>query len=648
MQDNNLTNKTISGMIWKFAERIGSQLVTTIVSIILARILMPEDYGLISLITIFITLCDVFISSGFGNALIQKKDADEEDFSSVFYASLGISVILYFVLFFSAPFIAQFYENELIIVVLRVMGLRLPIAAVYSVQQAYVSRKMQFRKFFLATLIGTVISGGVGIGMAYGGLGVWALVGQNMTNVFVNMIVLFLAVSWRPKRIFSLKKIKSLLSYGWKLLASGLLDTGYNELRGLIIGKMYSTSDLAFYDQGKKYPSLIANNINSSMNSVLLSAMAKRQADKEKVKQATRKSIRLSGYLLMPCMIGLACVAEQFVKVLLTDKWLPAVPFIQIMCIVYAFYPIHTANLTAIQAMGRSDLFLILEIIKKVVGIAGLLISMWFGVFWIAATMMITTVISSFINAFPNKKLFNYSYLEQLKDMLPALGLSVAMGLPVYLMNFLPVNSVVILCLQVATGIVLYVGFSVIFKVESFFFLWGFIKNLFCKKTRKGKNLIVPKSVENRSNVKREFTREQLSIFLNAVDKDFSVPLSQKQNLTALTDKFYDYGTLFAEVDDGKIISLVAGYTDNVINDRAYLSVVATLEEGRGRGLAPMLINRFIDFARVKGLNAVHLYTDQSNVIAIKMYKELGFKVTCDYNEPRPDDVHFIYYLKDI
>lgn len=485
MQNQDLTNKTVFGLIWKFAERIGSQLVSTVVSIILARILLPEDYGLVSIVTILITLCDVFVSNGFGNALIQKKEVDEVDFSSVFYAGLVISFGLYAVLFFSAPFIAQFYENDLLTLVLRVMGLRIPIASIYSVQQAYVSRQMNYRKFFIATLIGTVISGGIGIAMAYGGMGVWALVAQNMSNVAVNMVILFIVVKWKPKRLFSFKKLKGLLSYGWKLLVSGFLDTGYNELRGLVIGKMYTTSDLAFYEQGKKYPALIANNIASSMNTVLLSAMSKRQDDAEKIKSATRKSIRISSYLMLPCMVGLACVAEQFVHAILTDKWLPAVPFIQMMCVVYAFYPIHTANLTAIKAVGRSDLFLILEIIKKVVGIAGLLISMWFGVFWIAATMMITTVIGSFINAFPNKKLLNYSYLEQLKDMLPALGLSVAMGLPVYLMNFLPISSVVILCLQIATGIVLYVGLSVIFKVESFFFLWGFIKKLFAKKRKK-------------------------------------------------------------------------------------------------------------------------------------------------------------------
>lgn len=485
MQENSLTQQTISGLIWKFAERIGAQLVSTLVSIILARLLMPEDYGLIAIITIFISLCDVFISNGFGNALIQKKDADEVDFSSVFYASVTLSLILYIVLFFCAPYVAQFYENNLITTILRVMGLRLPVAAVYSVQQAYVSRKMQFRRFFIATLIGTVASGVVGISMAYTGFGVWALVGQNMTNVLINMIVLVIVVRWMPKLIFSWSRLKELFSYGWKLLLAGLIDTGYNQARSFIIGKLYSSEDLAYYDQGNRFPALIAVNINSSMSSVLLSAMSKRKEDREKIKQATRKSIRISAYLLMPLMVGLACIAEQFVHVILTDKWLPSISYIQLMCVVYAFYPIHTANLTAIQALGRSDLFLILEIIKKVVGIASILISMWYGVFWIAFSAVIVTIISSFINAFPNKKLLGYSYFEQIKDLLPAIGLSAAMGTSVFVMNYLPINSVLILCLQIIVGAMIYIVFSRIFKVESFMLLWGMIKNFFQSRKRR-------------------------------------------------------------------------------------------------------------------------------------------------------------------
>lgn len=477
-----LTQQTVSGLIWKFAERIGAQLVTAIISIVLARILLPEDYGVVSIVTILITICNVFVSNGFGNSLIQKKDVDEADFSSVFYASLVLSVGLYAILFFAAPYIARFYKNDLLSPVLRVMGLRVPIAAVNSVQQAYVSREMAFRKFFFATLIGTLVSGAVGLYMAYSGYGVWALVGQYLTNVTIDTVMLWITVKWRPKRVFSFKKLKGLLAYGWKLLVSGLLDTGYNELRSLVIGKKYSSADLAYYDKGKQFPSLIAVNVNASFNSVLFSAMSKVQDDREKVKQVTRKSIRVSSYILMPCMMGLAVVAEPFVRVLLTDKWLAAVPYLQIMCVVYAFYPIHTANLTAISAVGRSDLFLILEIVKKVVGIVSLLISMWFGVIWIALTAILTTLISSFINAFPNKKLLGYGYLEQVKDLLPAIGLSVLMGVPVYLMNFIPMNVYALLCLQVLAGVAIYLAASIAFKSESFGFILGYVKRVFNKK----------------------------------------------------------------------------------------------------------------------------------------------------------------------
>lgn len=455
---------------------------TAIISIVLARILMPEDYGLVSIVTILITLCNVFVSNGFGNSLIQKKEVDEIDFSSVFYASLVLSLGLYAILFITAPFIAQFYKNDLLCPVLRVMGLRLPIAAINSVQQAYVARQMAFKKFFFATFSGTLVSGGVGLWMAYNGYGVWSLVGQYLLNVIIGTITLWVIVKWRPKLVFSFQKLKVLFSYGWKLLVSGLLNTGYNELRGLVIGRKYTASDLAYYEEGKKYPSLLAVNMDAAFSAVLLASMSKVQDDREKVKEAARKSIRFSSYFIMPCMVGLACVARPFVQVVFTDKWLPMVPYLQIMCFVYAFYPIHTANLTAIQAVGRSDLFLILEIIKKVIGITSLLISMWFGVFWIAATSILTTITSSFINAFPNKKLLNYSYFEQIKDLLPSFGLSALMGVPVYLMNYLSLNIYLLLGLQILLGVSIYVAASMVFKMESFRFIVAYAKKILKKK----------------------------------------------------------------------------------------------------------------------------------------------------------------------
>lgn len=497
MENNNeinLKSKTMSGVFWKFAERFGAQIVTLIVSIVLARILLPEDYGIISIVTILITLCNVFVTHGFGAALIQKNTSDHLDFSSVFYSSIFISLLLYVVLFFTAKPISIFYGNEILCPVIRVMGLRLPIAAINSVQQAYVAKTLDFKKFFFATLIGTIISGGVGLILAYKGFGVWALVAQYLTNVLIDTLVLFITIKWHPLWEFSFKRVKRLLSFGWKLLVSGLIDTGYNELRSLIIGKMYSTEDLAYYDKGKQFPSLIATNVNAALSSVLFATMSKVNDDISKVKNITRKSISLGSYLIMPCMVGLACVAEPFIRIVLTDKWLPAVPYLQIMCFVYAFWPLHTANLEAIKAIGRSDLYLVLEIIKKLVGLAILFATLWFGVFWIAVGMAISTLVGFFINAYPNRKLLKYSYLEQILDITPAILISFVMGICVYLIGRLQLNLYLLIILQITIGILVFILLSVITKNKSFKYILEFVsknKKIDKKEDFKMKKLMV-------------------------------------------------------------------------------------------------------------------------------------------------------------
>lgn len=482
-ENKNLTQKTISGIFWKLAERLGAQIVTLVVSIILARILLPEDYGIVSIVTIVITLLNVFVTHGLGTSLIQKKTSDQLDFSTVFYAGIFLSFVLYGILFFAAKPIADFYDNDQIAWVLRIMGLRLPLAAINSVQQAYVSKKMIFRKFFFATLAGTIVSGVVGIVMAYKGYGVWALVAQYLTNVTIDTLVLFVIVKWKPSLCFSFNRLKRLFSYGWKLLVSGLIDTGYNELRSLIIGKKYSTTDLAYYDKGKQFPSLIVNNINASISTVLFSAMSKIQDDIEKVKEVTRRSIRICSYLIFPCLVGLACVAEPFVRVVLTDKWLPMVPYLQILCFAVAFYPVHIANLEALKALGRSDLFLILEIIKKLVGIAVLFVTLWFGVFWIAIGVAFTTITSCFINAYPNRKILNYSYKEQFLDLLPNIIISAIMGASVYFLSYMNSNIYLVLAFQIFVGIIVYLFLSIITKNYSFKYLLGFIKKFINGKT---------------------------------------------------------------------------------------------------------------------------------------------------------------------
>ncbi len=474
--------RIISNFIWRFAERCGAQCVAFVVSIVLARLLLPEDYGTISLVTVFTAILNVFVDSGLGNALIQKKKVDDVDFSTVFYFNIVVCCALYLLMFFIAPFIAKFYGRLELIPVIRVLSLTLVLSGVKNVQQAYVSRNMIFKLFFYSTLCGTVGAAIIGIVMAYLGFGIWALVAQQLFNATTDTFVLWITVKWRPKGLFSLKRLKSLLEYGWKLLLSALINTGYENLRALIIGKMYSSSELAYYNQGYRFPNVIVSNVNSSIDSVLFPVMSSVQDDREAVKQMTRKSIKTSVYIMAPLMMGLAFMADTVVRLVLTDKWLECVPFLRIFCITFMFYPIHTANLNAINAMGRSDLFLRLEIIKKVFGVALLISTMRFGVMAMACSMLVSSVTSQIINSWPNRKLLHYGYLEQLRDIMPSILLAVFMGICVSLIELLDMPLIITAIVQVILGAEIYVIGSAILNLDSFKGLRRILKPIFLKK----------------------------------------------------------------------------------------------------------------------------------------------------------------------
>lgn len=471
-----MNNKlVVSNFIWRFAERCGAQLVTFIVSIVLARILMPEDYGTVALVTVFTTIMQVFVDSGLSTALIQKKDTDDLDFSSVFYFNFAVCIILYLIMFLAAPLIASFYNIPELTPIVRVISLTIVISGVKGVQQSYVSRNMLFKKFFYATLGGTIFSAFLGIAMAYAGFGVWAIVAQQLSNTAIDTLILWITVKWRPKLMFSWERLKGLLGFGWKLLCSALLDTIYTNLRNLLIGKIYFSSDLAFYNQGDKFPKLIVTNINTSIDSVLLPAMSNEQDNTERVKNMTRRSIMVSCYIMAPLMIGLACCASNIVTIVLTEKWLPCVFFLQIFCITYMFYPIHTANLNAIKAMGRSDLFLKLEIWKKVVGLVLLFSTIFISVEAMAYSLLISTLTSMIINSWPNKELLKYSFLEQMKDILPSIFLAVGMGVAVYFIGFLPVPTLPLLIIQVVCGGVIYIVGSAVIRLEPYVYVKGIV-----------------------------------------------------------------------------------------------------------------------------------------------------------------------------
>ena len=490
-ENGSLKAKTISGVIWKFGERVSAQAVNFIVSIILARLLLPEDYGLIALVTVFITICNKIVVSGFATSLIQKKDADNLDFSTVFYFSIAVAAVLYAGLFFAAPFIAEFYsaesDPELFIQVIRVMGLNLFIIAVNSVQQAYVSRTMQFRKFFFSTIIGTVVSAVAGIALAYMGKGVWALVAQNMILAVVNGIVLWFMVKWRPQLKFSFKRLKVLYSYGWKIFVASLIKILYTDLRSLVIGKVYTAADLAFYNKAQSFPQLIDTNVEGTIDSVLFPAISKKQSNVDDMRAMLRRAIKTTSYILMPLLAGLSAVAKPFIIILLTDKWAESIPLMQILAFSFVFAPVELENLQAIKAIGRSDIALKVEIIKKVVGVAILIASIPFGVTAIAVGMVISTTLSAIINAIPNKKLLGYTFKMQLKDILPSLLLSLVMFGAVYPVSLLNINVWLMLIIQVVAGAIIYIALSAIFKVESFKYILGLLKG-FLKRGKKNES----------------------------------------------------------------------------------------------------------------------------------------------------------------
>lgn len=466
-------NNVSKGLMWTFAERITAQLVSTIVTIILARILEPSHYGIISIVVVFISLCNIFATSGFGSAVVQKKNATEVTFNTAFILSMTIGIVLYIIIYCIAPEIANFYKMTELVSVIRVMGLRIPLAAVNTIQQAKIQRDMKFKKFFIVTSIGTTISAFVGIALAYNGLGVWALVAQYLTNTTIDTVSLLLVGGWKPKIQFSKEEAKSIFSFGWKVLLTDLVFTLENDIRSLIIGKVFGSSDLAFYDQGKKYPSLIVTNINSSINKVMLPAYSKQQNDLDRLKEMLRKSIKIGVFLLAPILIGFACVSENFVHVILTDKWIFAAPYIQIFCIAYLTRPLEASCHQGLLAIGRSDLVLYIMIAVNIFALGTVLISVFIfkSVFLIALGSLLTAIISLMSFMIMSWKFINYTPKEQLRDILPTLIISFIMGMIVILIGKIDINPIYELILQILFGGIVYILISRLFKVEAFVYL---------------------------------------------------------------------------------------------------------------------------------------------------------------------------------
>lgn len=480
---NSLKSKVMSGLIWTFGERITAQVVSFIISIVLARILMPEEYGIISMVLVFINIANVFVSNGLGEALVQKKDSDETDFSTMFYCSLAFSLVLYAALFLLAPFIAEFYRTDKLIWVLRILAIKIPISAISTIQHAYVSKHMIFKKFFFSTLGGTLISGVVGIIMAINGFGVWALVMQYLTNTTIDTAVLFFTVPWRPHLLFSKKNAKELIGFGWKLMAASLINTLYSELRSLIIGRVYTSADLAYYNKGNQIPNLVITNIDTSIGKVVFPAMVQENHNPERLKQISRRAMKTTSFLIFPILTGLFFVAKPVIVLLLSEKWLPAVPYLQIACFYWGCQPFQTTNWQIIKAVGRSDLCFKLEIIKKIIGVSLILVSMRISVHAIAVSAALFGMVSMIINILPNKKIIGYSILEMAMDMVPSFGIALIMGGAVCLISLINVPTIILLALQIVVGAAVYIGLAVILKNDSLSYLLAAVKQTFHKES---------------------------------------------------------------------------------------------------------------------------------------------------------------------
>lgn len=469
IESENLKEKSIFATFWKFLERFAAKVVSLVVSIVLARLLTPDDYSVVGIVSIFFVFANVFISGGFNTALIQKKEVGVVDYSSVLFLNTFVAIIIYAIIFICAPFLSAIYEQPILIPVFRIMGLTLFINAFKSILCAQVSRSLQFKKFFFATIGGTVSSAIVGITMAIKGYGPWALVAQQMTNSLIDTVILAFTTKFRLAFKISFQKLGVLFKYGWKIFVASIISTLYDEINPLVIGTRYSGADLSYYTKGRSFPYLINTTLSDTFSSVLFPVMSKVQEDKSVLLHCLRRFMRVASFIIFPSMVGFAMVSENFIRVVLTNKWLSASVYIQIFCMVFMLNIIQRGNIEVIRASGRSDLLLIMEIIKKSLYFIVILLFLIFtnSPVLLAVSCFINTLIATVINTYPNRKIIGYRYRDQIADLLPNFSTSMLMGVCVYFVGLIRWSSSIVLILQIVVGASSYLIFNLLIKNET-------------------------------------------------------------------------------------------------------------------------------------------------------------------------------------
>lgn len=468
MVEQSLKDKTVRGVGWSAADSILSQGITFVVGLVLARLLSPSEYGLIGITTIFITVFNAIIDSGFSQAIIRKKEASNDDYNTMFITNMVLSVIMFLILFLSAPAIARFFERPELVSLTRVMGVVLIINALSITQNTVLTKRIDFKTKTKASLISAILSGVVGIAMAFMDYGVWALVGQQITKQLTNTICLWIFNKWWPNFQFNRQSFTYMWGFGWKLLASSLIDTTWRELYQVVVGKFYSPATLGQFSRAKEYASIFSSNLNSIVSRVSFPVLAEIQDDKIRLVAAYRRIIKTTMFVTAVCMISMGGVAETMIYCLIGPKWHQAATFLPLICISMSLHPLHAINLNMLKVQGRSDLFLKLEILKKIVTIGPICLGIFVDIYWMVAGSVFSGIIAFFLNSYYSGKMIGYSSWMQIKDVAPSYGLAFLIAFSVYFLKFLPLSYWVILPMQIVVGVMVFFVVCETTKMEEY------------------------------------------------------------------------------------------------------------------------------------------------------------------------------------
>jgi len=478
----NLKQKTISGLTWSFIDNFAKLSITFIVGIILARLLEPREFGLVGMTTIFIAVSQSFIDSGFTQALIRKKDCTQTDYSTVFFFNLATGIFFYFILFFSAGLISTFFDEPKLTLIVKFLALGLIINAFTIVQRARLTKEINFKLQTKISIIATTASGIIGIWMAYNGYGVWSLVIRTLAGFAFTSLLLWIWNNWNPSLVFSKKSFEEMFSFGSKLLVSGLINTTYINIYLLIIGKYFSATELGYYSRADQFKNLPSQNIASVIQRVSYPVLSSIQDDKPQLKIAYRKLIRSTMLITFVLMLFLAAIAKPFVLTLIGEKWLPSVIYLQLLCFVGMFYPLHALNLDMLQVQGRSDLFLKLEVIKKILAVPAIIIGIYYGIKIMIIGMLFNTLIAYYLNSYWSGKFIGYSFIQQIKDILPSFIFASLISIIVFVIgNLLDISNLWKLIIQISVGVLLFIGIAETSKMNDYLY----IKHIFFEKLKK-------------------------------------------------------------------------------------------------------------------------------------------------------------------